>query len=141
MCELDRFVLAQDKCFNNAVEELKSGKKRSHWMWYVFPQCEGLGSSSTAIKYSIKSKQEALSYLNHEVLYNRLIICCDILLELDNNISHILSFPDDKKLQSCLTLFMNVNPEIGIFKQLLIKYFNGEECLATNRFLKFAQAN
>ncbi|MEJ6749658.1 MAG: DUF1810 family protein [Flavobacteriales bacterium] len=136
MCQLDRFIVAQDQCINNVIQELNNNRKRTHWIWYIFPQCSGLGSSSTSIKYSIKSKQEAIDYLSNQILYDRLITCCNILLKSENhNIKDILGFPDDLKFKSCLTLFMNVNPKNLIFKTLLDKYFNGQECSQTRNFL------
>ena len=126
MCELDRFIIAQDQCMDNVIDELNNNRKRTHWIWYIFPQCAGLGSSPVSIKYSIKSKQEAINYLNNQTLHERLMTCCNILLKSDlHNINNILGYPDDLKLKSCLTLFMNVDPQNLIFKALLDKYFNG----------------
>ena len=136
MCELDRFIIAQDQCMDNVIDELNNNRKRTHWIWYIFPQCAGLGSSPMSIKYSIKSKQEAIDYLNNQTLHVRLMTCCNILLQSDfHNIKNILGYPDDLKLKSCLTLFMNVDPQNLIFKALLDKYFNGEECSQTRIFL------
>ena len=136
MCQLDRFIIAQDQCMDNVIEELNNNRKRTHWIWYIFPQCAGLGSSPMSIKYSIKSKQEAIDYLNNQTLYERLMTCCNILLKSDyHNIKDILGYPDDLKFKSCLTLFMNVDPQKLIFKTLLDKYFNGQECLQTRIFL------
>lgn len=133
---LERFIIAQDECFENVINELKNGKKRTHWIWYIFPQCEGLGRSSISIEYSIKSKQEAINYFNNETLHYRLIACCKILLESKcHNIIDILGFPDDLKFKSCLTLFMNINPQHLIFKELLVKYFEGQQCSHTRNFL------
>ena len=136
MCKLDRFIIAQDKCIDNVIEELNNNRKRTHWIWYIFPQCAGLGSSPMSIKYSIKSKQEAIDYLNNQTLYERLMTCCNILLKSDYHIiKDILGYPDDLKFKSCLTLFMNVDPQKLIFKTLLDKYFNGQECSQTRIFL------
>ena len=127
MRQLDRFIIAQDQCIDNVIVELNNNRK-NHWMG-IFPQCAGLGSSPMSIKYSIKSKQEAIDYLNNQILYERLMTCCNILLKSENhNINDILGFPDNLKFKSCLTLFMNVNPKNLIFKTLLDKYFNGQEC-------------
>ena len=136
MCQLDRFIIAQDQCMDNVIEELNNNRKRTHWIWYIFPQCAGLGSSPMSIKYSIKSKQEVVDYLNNQTLYERLMTCCNILLKSDyHNIKDILGYPDDLKFKSCLTLFMNVDPQKLIFKTLLDKYFNGQECSQTRIFL------
>ena len=133
---LKRFKDAQANVIEQVFQELKDGRKESHWMWYIFPQFAGLGSSPMSIKYSIKSKQEAIDYMNNQILYERLMTCCNILLKSDNhNIKDILGFPDDLKFKSCLTLFMNVNPKNLIFKTLLDKYFNGQECSKTRNFL------
>ena len=135
MCHLDRFIIAQDQCIDNVIEELNNNKKRTHWIWYIFPQCDGLGSSTISIKYSIQSKQEAIDYLNNPTLYSRLMTCCNILLKSNSNINDILGYPDDLKFKSCLTLFMNVTSKNLIFKTLLDKYFNGQECSQTRIFL------
>ena len=136
MCQLDRFIIAQDQCMDNVIEELNNNRKRTHWIWYIFPQCAGLGSSPISIKYSIKSKQEAIDYLNNQTLSERLMTCCNILLKSDcYNIKDILGYPDDLKLKSSLTLFMNVDPQKLIFKNILDKYFNGQECPQTRIFL------
>tara|TARA_B100000902_G_C26561694_1_gene552201 strand:- start:45 stop:464 length:420 start_codon:yes stop_codon:yes gene_type:complete len=136
MCQLDRFIIAQDQYIDNVIVELNNNRKRTHWMWYIFPQCAGLGSSPMSIKYSIKTKQEAIDYLNNQILYERLMTCCNILLKSDyHNIIDILGRPDDLKFKSCLTLFMNVAPRKLIFKTLLDKYFNGQECSQTRIFL------
>ena len=135
MNSLSRFITAQDQCFEIVISELNNNKKITHWMWFIFPQCEGLGKTEISKKFSIKSKYEAIDQLKHKILYDRLIICCDILLRSNrNNIIEILSFPDNLKLKSCLTLFMNLSKE-DIFEKLLIKYFNGEQCLKTRIFL------
>ena len=140
MCQLDRFIIAQDQCMDNVIEELNNNKKRTHWIWYIFPQCAGLGSSPMSIKYSIKSKQEAIDYLNNQILYDRLITCCNILLKSEcHNIKDILGFPDDLKFKSFLTLFKNVDPKNLIFTTLLEKYFNGQECSQTRTFLSLCK--
>lgn len=136
MCNLDRFIIAQNKCFDNVIEELNNNKKRTHWIWYIFPQFKGLGCSPISIKYSIKSKKEAIDYLNNQTLCERLMTCCNILLKSNSyNINDILEYPDNLKFKSCLTLFMNVNSENLIFKNLLDKYFNGQECSKTKMLL------
>lgn len=131
MCDphdLDRFVQAQQGDFDRALSEIKSGRKSSHWMWYVFPQFDGLGFSSTSKRYSIKSVLEAKAYLSHPVLGPRLTQCVDAVLRVEGRSAHeIFGSPDDMKLKSCATLFARVSPEGSVFHQLLDKYFQGEQ--------------
>ena len=127
MSELDRFIRAQEYNYSDALKEIKSGQKISHWMWYVFPQIKGLGKSDTAKLYAIKDLQEAKDYLNNEILSNRLEQICKALLDLDCNDAYkIFGSPDDMKLKSSMTLFEIAAPENKIFKSVLDKYFNGE---------------
>jgi uncharacterized protein (DUF1810 family) len=125
---LNRFIEAQAKNYTDALAEIKNGKKRSHWMWYVFPQIQGLGFSETARYYAIKDIDEANDYINHPILGSRLIEISKALLSLDNhNANAILGSPDDMKLKSSMTLFAalpNANP---VFESVLQKFFNGEK--------------
>jgi uncharacterized protein (DUF1810 family) len=124
---LQRFVRAQDLNFESAREELRRGRKTTHWIWYVFPQAEGLGHSSTSQNFAIKSKAEALAYLAHPVLGPRLRECTDIVNALDGLSAHqIFGSPDDMKFRSSMTLFHTVSPEIAVFNEALRKYFGGE---------------
>jgi uncharacterized protein (DUF1810 family) len=124
--DLQRFVNAQDVNFESARDELRRGRKTSHWMWYVFPQIEGLGHSPTSEKFAIKSKAEALAYLAHPVLGPRLIDCTRIVNSLEGLSAHqILRSPDDMKFRSSMTLFHEVSPRTGVFKEALGKYFGG----------------
>ena len=124
---LQRFVRAQDLNFESAREELRRGRKTTHWIWYVFPQAEGLGHSSTSQNFAIKSKAEALAYLAHPVLGPRLRECTDIVNALDGLSAHqIFGSPDDMKFRSSMTLFHTVSPEIAVFNEALQKYFGGE---------------
>jgi uncharacterized protein (DUF1810 family) len=124
---LQRFVRAQDLNFESAREELRRGRKTTHWIWYVFPQAEGLGRSSTSQSFAIKSKAEALAYLAHPVLGPRLRECTDIVNALDGLSAHqIFGSPDDMKFRSSMTLFHTVSPEIAVFNEALRKYFGGE---------------
>jgi uncharacterized protein (DUF1810 family) len=137
MNNLERFISAQDSCYDNVIKELSEGGKKTHWIWFIFPQCMGLGKSYNSCKYAIKSQQEAIDYLNNETLKYRLITCCEFLLNSKTkSISQILPPPDDLKLKSSLTLFLNVKPNYTIFKNLLIKYFDNKECTKTREFLK-----
>lgn len=129
---LNRFVVAQELVYNNALKEIKNGRKDSHWMWYIFPQIEGLGHSFLASHYAIKSREEAIEYINHPVLGPRLIEISEELLKLkSNNASSIFGFPDDLKLKSSMTLFSIVAPEKPVFNQVLKKFFKGDKCKLT----------
>ena len=109
-----------------ALLEIRAGRKQSHWMWYIFPQCEGLGSSPMAREFSIKSVDEARAYLSHPVLGARLREIAEAVLALDGRSAHdIFGSPDDWKLRSCATLFTTVLPPASVFERLLEKYFGG----------------
>ena len=114
--DLERFLKAQDPVYAEVKKELKNGKKRTHWMWFIFPQLKSLGKSTTAEFYGIKSRAEGEKYLKHPILGKRLLECCEILKELEeNSATRIFGFPDDRKLKSCLTLFSEISPENAIF--------------------------
>ena len=124
--DLNRFLDAQEGVIEYALLELKRGRKESHWMWFVFPQLEGLGKSPMAQNYAIQNRQEARAYLDHPVLGNRLRECCLALLRHPNqSISHILESPDDTKLRSCMTLFAEVAEDPSIFLNVLDTFFAG----------------
>ncbi len=130
--DLNRFVLAQEGVYDSALSEIRSGRKRSHWMWFVFPQYEGLGFSSTSRRYSIKSLDETKAYLAHPVLGPRLIECACAVLDVEGRSAHeIFGTPDDLKLRSCATLFAAVSAKGSAFDELLEKCFNGEPDAAT----------
>lgn len=134
--DLKRFVQAQEDDYERALSEVKSGRKRSHWMWYVFPQIEGLGFSTTSRLYSIKSIGEAKAYLSHPVLGPRLMECAEAVLGVVGRSAYeILGSPDDMKLRSCATLFACVAPAGSVFDRLLDKYFHGERDQKTLRLL------
>jgi len=123
---LSRFLLAQEGDYARALSEIRGGRKQSHWMWYVFPQFEGLGLSPTSRRYSIKSLAEAKAYLDHPVLGPRLIECAEATLGVDGRSAReIFGAPDDLKLRSCATLFACVSPAGSVFDGLLAKYFQG----------------
>ena len=125
--DLTRFLSAQESKYAGVLAELKSGQKRSHWMWYIFPQIVGLGHTSTAQLYAIKSRQEALAYLNHPVLGKRLKECAETVLAIEGRaVSEIFGYPDDLKLKSSMTLFASVADSEAIFTLVFEKYFNGE---------------
>jgi uncharacterized protein (DUF1810 family) len=132
---LKRFVQAQAPDYDRALAELRDGKKCSHWMWYIFPQLEGLGHSSMARLYSIKSPAEARAYLDHPVLGPRLLECARVVQNTAGRSAHeIFGSPDDLKLRSCATLFSQVSHD-PVFRQLLEKYFDGEPDQETVRLL------
>jgi uncharacterized protein (DUF1810 family) len=133
--DLDRFVQAQAADYGRALSELRAGEKRSHWMWYIFPQIAGLGQSPMSQRYSIKSAAEAQAYLDHPVLGPRLRECA---AAVDNIVGRsaleIFGSPDDMKLRSCATLFAHVSHE-NVFDQLIQKYFDGQPDRETLRLL------
>ncbi len=125
---INRFLSAQQDIYPHVINELQNGKKTSHWMWFIFPQIEGLGSSPTSIKYAIKNIEEAKEYLNHPILGKRLLECTNIIAQTENKTAdEIFGYPDTMKLRSCLTLFNFIAPEQKVFADVLKKYFNGEE--------------
>jgi uncharacterized protein (DUF1810 family) len=126
--DLNRFLNAQEKDFENAMAEIKSGKKESHWMWYVFPQIKGLGFSQMSIYYSIQDIKEAKDYLDHPILGSRLKdITLEVLALKENNATRVFGIPDNLKLKSSMTLFASVDTsDDNIFVKVLQKFFNGE---------------
>ena len=125
--DLERFLKAQDKDYEQALKEIKKGRKTSHWIWYIFPQIAGLGFSSTSKYYSIKDKNEAIEYLKNNTLKNRLIEICEALLSLESDdATYVMGYPDDLKLKSSMTLFSEVS-DIDVFKKVLDTFYNGEK--------------
>ena len=123
---LDRFVQAQDRTYESALTEIRNGRKRSHWMWFIFPQFEGLGSSAQSVFFSIKSIAEAKAYLAHPLLGPRLIECAGAVLAIDGRSAiDIFGSPDDMKLRSSATLFARASPDGSVFHRVLDKYFGG----------------
>lgn len=124
---LQRFVDAQEPVFDEVCSELRDGRKRSHWMWFIFPQIRGLGYSSMSLKYSIASLPEAEAYLNHPILGPRLRECTRLVNRVEGrSIEEIFGSPDNMKFRSCLTLFAQATPENQVFRDALEKYFGGE---------------
>jgi uncharacterized protein (DUF1810 family) len=133
---LQRFVDAQQPVYAQVCAELQAGRKRSHWMWFVFPQMRGLGRSGMAERFAIASLAEAHAYAAHPVLGARLRECCRLLLQLGTgDAGAIFGFPDDVKLRSCMTLFARAMPDDATFRKVLEKFFAGEEDAATLRLL------
>lgn len=125
--DLARFVTAQARNYADALAEVRGGRKVSHWMWYVFPQFVGLGSSEMARRYAIRSLDEARAYLAHPILGPRLTECAEAALAVKGRTAFaIFDSPDDMKLKSCATLFALVSPDGSAFHRLLDKYFRGE---------------
>ena len=123
---LERFKRAQCDSYEQALREIRSGRKRSHWMWYIFPQLRGLGFSSTAEYYGISTLDEAEAYLEDPVLGPRLAEISQVLLELDDkNADRIFGYPDNLKLRSCMTLFAAAAGRASVFQKVLDAYFNG----------------
>lgn len=124
--DLQRFVTAQESNFDDAMAELASGRKRSHWMWYIFPQVAGLGSSSMAQRYAIRSKAEAIAYLAHPLLGPRLVQGAETLLAVQGRTAlQIMGEPDDVKLRSSMTLAAQFSPPGSVFQRVLDRYFAG----------------
>lgn len=134
--DLYRFIEAQEAVYDRALSELRDGRKRSHWMWFIFPQLAGLGSSPMSHRYSIRSIEEAREYLVHPVLGPRLIECAEALLSLTNlSATEILGSPDDMKLRSSATLFANVSERGSVFERILEKYYDGQRDPRTEELL------
>lgn len=134
---LSRFLSAQEGIYAAVLAELRSGQKRTHWMWYIFPQIDGLGYSATSKHYAIKSEAEAREYLAHPILGKRLLECAETVLGLEGpSASEIFGYPDDLKLKSSMTLFAYVtNPE-SVFARVLDKYFQGKRDTMTLNLLE-----
>ena len=124
--DLERFVSAQEYSYENALSEIRAGKKTSHWIWYIFPQLKGLGHSYRSEYYGIEDEDEAKSYLGHPILGSRLVEITKTLLSLKESDSlKVMESPDDLKLKSCMTLFAYISEDGSIFHQVLEKYFGG----------------
>ncbi len=136
--DLNRFMSAQERVYGTVLAELKSGRKRSHWIWFIFPQIEGLGHSPTSQFYAIKSIEEARRYLKHPVLGARLVECAETVLAVEGrSVADIFGYPDDMKLKSSMTLFASVTEDTNsVFVRVLEKYFHGERDERTLQLLK-----
>jgi uncharacterized protein (DUF1810 family) len=140
--DLNRFVQAQENDYERALSEVKSGRKRSHWMWYIFPQFDGLAFSSISKRYAIKNVAEAKAYLSHPILGPRLIQCAEAALSVEGRSAYeIFGSPDDLKLKSCATLFAFVSPPGSVFEQLLDKFFQGDRDRKTLDLLDVTDAS
>jgi uncharacterized protein (DUF1810 family) len=137
---LGRFIEAQQDDYDAALGEIRAGRKRTHWMWYIFPQFDGLGWSPTSKRYAVKSVSEAKAYLAHPVLGPRLTECAEAALGVDGRSAlEVFGSPDDMKLRSCATLFASVSPDGSVFHRVIDKYFNGRPDDRTLQLLRDAQ--
>lgn len=124
--DLKRFVKAHEEDYEQALSEVRSGRKQSHWMWYIFPQFDGLGFSSTSKRYAIKSVAEAEAYLRHPLLGPRLVECYEAVVGIEGRTAtEVFGSPDDLKLRSSATLFAAVSPAGSVFERVLAKFFGG----------------
>jgi len=129
---LQRFVDAQSGVFDQVLAELRQGRKRSHWMWFIFPQIAGLGSSEMAQRFAISGREEALAYLNHPVLGPRLRECTALVNKVSGGtVEDIFGYPDHLKFRSSMSLFARVAPDEEVFRAALEKYFDGKPDAAT----------
>lgn len=127
MHDLERFYKSQEYDYETALSEIRNGRKESHWMWYIFPQITGLGRSTTAEYYAIKSKEEAKGYIEDPVLGKRLIEISQALFQIESDDAEmVMGWPDNLKLRSCMTLFAEVAPEQPVFRNVLEKFYDGE---------------
>ena len=134
---LNRFLEAQMTTYGGAMLEIARGRKEGHWIWYIFPQIEGLGSSDAVKLYSIKSLEEGRAYLEHLVLGPRLIKACEILLNLkDSSMDEVMGFPDDLKLLSSMTLFEALSDSNSIFTKIIDVYFDNERDESSIKIIK-----
>ena len=125
--DLERFVQAQAPVYGKVIDELRAGHKRSHWMWFIFPQIAGLGRSEMAQRYAIASGDEAAAYLAHPVLGKRMRECASIVASLDgDSAGAIFGHPDELKFHSSMSLFADVAPDEGVFQACIDKYFDGQ---------------
>jgi uncharacterized protein (DUF1810 family) len=128
MENLDRFLKAQEEDYETALSEIRSGHKRSHWIWYIFPQLKGLGFSSTSEYYGINGLSEAKSYMENEILRARLIEISEALLTLESSDAEdVMGYPDNLKLMSSMTLFAEAAPGEKVFQRVLDKFFGGKK--------------
>lgn len=130
--DLQRFLDAQQPVYTDALEELRAGRKRSHWMWFIFPQIEGLGRSETARFYALANMDAAKAYLGHPTLGQRLLDCTNTMLTHKRRTAHdILGSPDDLKFRSSMTLFMTATEKGSPFERALQQFYGGEPDQAT----------
>lgn len=138
--DLDRFIKAQKADYEDALAEIRGGHKRSHWIWYIFPQIAGLGFSSMSQYYAIASMEEAKAYMENPYLREHLLEISEALMELESDDPRdVMGWPDDLKLRSSMTLFAEAAPQEKVFQRVLEKYFGGEKDRQTLRILEDMQ--
>ncbi len=130
-----RFLDAQNKLYLTALDEIKNGKKESPWMWFIFPQIKGMGSSDMSKFYEIKNADEAIAFLEHPILGKHLVEITSELIKKEENVSDIFEGLDVEKLQSCMTLFASVQNTEPVFQEVLHKYFDGSSDFHTLQLL------
>ena len=123
---IDRFIEVHELYYPNALLEIQNGHKRSHWMWYIFPQLKGLGNSYKSDYYGITCVDEIKEYMENEYLRNNTLEICNELLKLDDDVDNIFRYPDNLKLKSSMTLFEYSFPDMKVFKDIIDKFYNGE---------------
>ncbi len=134
---LNRFLEAQETKYNDALSEIKNGRKLTHWMWYIFPQIAGLGLTNFNVFYAIQNKEESTQYLNHPILGKRLIEITKVVIEINSKTAlEIFGKPDERKLKSSMTLFSILNNPNPIFQQVLDKYYKGMKDENTLKLIK-----
>ena len=136
MYNIDRFVEMHKEYYETALQEIKNGYKRSHWMWYIFPQLKDLGRSSTSEFYGIENIDEVKEYMENDYLKNNMLEICNELLKQDGGIRYIMGYPDYLKLNSCMTLFEYAFPEEKIFSKVIDKFYKGKRDNMTLNILK-----
>ena len=135
--DLERFIEAQDQVYESVLNELRVGQKRGHWMWYMFPQIRGLGTTAMSQKYAIESQEEAEAYSEHPILGARLRECTQLVMNIEGRLAgQIFHYPDNLKFRSCMTLFEHATTDNGIFRDALFKYFDGKSDQLTLDILK-----
>lgn len=140
--DLARFIEAQARVYGNVLAELRNGRKRTHWMWFIFPQLDGLGFSPTAKFFAIRNLDEARQYLQHPLLGARLLECSQLVLGIrDRTVSEIFGYPDDLKLRSCMTLFSCVAAPGSVFGRVLEYCFEGRRDTMTLELLGYPAAD
>lgn len=136
MYDIDRFIKMQELYYEVALSEIKDGYKRTHWIWYIFPQLKGLGQSYNSEYYGFDGVDEVIEYMKNPYLRNNMIEICNELYKLDDSIENIFGYPDYLKLNSCMTLFEYSIPEEKIFGKIIDKFYNGKRDRVTLEMLE-----
>lgn len=136
MYDIDRFIKMQELYYEIALSEIKDGYKRTHWIWYIFPQLKGLGQSYNSEYYGLDSVDEVIEYMRNPYLRNNMIEICNELYKLDDSIENIFCYPDYLKLNSCMTLFEYSIQEEKIFGKIIDKFYNGKRDRVTLEMLE-----